>query len=416
MRYADQGTPADRTRGWKHAFVAVGLIVAAAASAVGEDWPCWRGAQHDGIARETGLKTDWSGAIPMVWDRDVGSAFSSFAIVGNRLYTGGTRSGQQTLVCLNADTGEEIWTQGFEDAYPEGQGGDGPRATPAVSDGRVYMLGARGLLICCDSNDGRVLWSKPHGHQPQWGYSGSVLIEGDLAVISAGSSDGALVAYNKATGDLAWKAGDAPVGYATPYPFTFEGQRYIVGFVGDAAIIVKAESGEIVWTMPWKTSFNVNAAAPIFHEGYLFLSSGYRHGCILVQLSKSGDKLSHKEVWSGKALRNKFQSPILYKGALYSGDETGLNCVDFMTGKENWEMRRAEQGDLIHSTVVIADGALFVLSQSGALHIGKAQTERFEPTTNAEILTGRCWTVSVIHNGRIYARNLERVVCFNLKP
>ncbi|MCA9243081.1 MAG: PQQ-like beta-propeller repeat protein [Phycisphaerales bacterium] len=404
------------TRLQGRSIVGLALAIGMAASTLGEDWPCWRGSHHDGIARETGLKTDWSGPIPMTWDCNVGSAFSSFAIVGNRLYTGGTKEGQQTLVCLNADNGQEIWSQGIEKAYPEGQGGDGPRATPAVSDGRVYMLGARGLLVCCDAADGRVLWSKPHQHIPQWGYSGSVLIEGDLAIISAGSTDGALVAYNKNTGDEVWKAGDAPVGYATPYPFTFEGRRYIVGFVGDSAIIVRADNGQLVWSMPWKTSFNVNAAAPIFHDGYLFLSSGYRHGCILVKLSKDGDKLKHDEVWSGKALQNKFQSPVLYEGALYSGDEKGLQCVDFLTGRENWSLRRIEGGDaLTHSTVVIADGALFVLSQSGTLYIGKAQTSEFKPTTTADVLSGRCWTVSVINNGRIFARNLERVVCFNLK-
>jgi outer membrane protein assembly factor BamB len=201
------------------------------------DWPNWRGPNHDGISPETGLRVQWDRPLPLVWEREVGSAFSSFACVDGKVYTCGTQGAEQVLFCLDADSGTVVWQQPFEEEYQERQGGDGTRATPAVSEGRVYVLGARGRLVCLDTRTGSEIWSTRFSHMPTWGYSGSVLIEGDLAIVSAGGADGSLAAFNKKTGEPVWKSGDDLVGYATPYPFTFENRRYIAAFLGKCAMI-----------------------------------------------------------------------------------------------------------------------------------------------------------------------------------
>lgn len=375
------------------------------------DWPNFRGPNHDGVSPERGLKLTWDGPIPRVWERTLGDAFSSFAIVGDRLYTCGTVDKQQTLFCLNADTGEELWKQSFEEQIRDPQGGDGTRATPTVHDGRVYVLGGHGKVICFDAADGKMIWNRQLRHKPIWGYSGSVLIEGDLAVVSAGDSEGSLLALDRKTGKEIWKTGKDPVGYATPYPFTFNGKRYIAGFMGDCALVVEAANGREVWRMAWKTDWNVNASSPIYHDGHLFFSSGYNHGCIVLKLSAEGDKLSAKPVWQGRALRNKFQSCVLHEGHLYTSDETALKCVEFLTGREKWKKARVE-----HGTLVLADGHLFILTQNGKLVIAPATPRSFKALTTADLLDDRCWTVPVLHNGRIYARNLSRVACFDLTP
>lgn len=394
------------------------LLAAAAATAElpAEDWPNFRGPNHDGVCRETGLRIA-EGAPPQVlWEQELGSAFSSFAVVGGRLYTCGTRDGRQTLYCLDAATGQIIWQDGFEKEYPEKQGGDGTRATPTVHDGRVYVLGARGRLVCYDANSGELQWDRQFQHMPTWGYSGSVLIEGDMAVVSAGESDGALAAFERKTGAPLWKTGTDPVGYATPYPFTHDGVRYIAGFLGDAALIVRAADGTMVWRVPWKTDWKVNASAPLYRDGYLLFSSGYRHGAFVVRLSREGGALKAQEVWSGGALRNKFQSVVPDGEFVYTCDETGLKCVELRTGKVRWHERRAPQGDsFVHGTVVLADGKLFVLTENGTLLISQASPDRLQPLTQARILSPRCWTVPVIANGRLYARNMQRVVCLDLR-
>jgi len=395
--------------------VAISLAASAAVGLAG-DWPNFRGPSYDGVSGETGLKTSWDKPLPLLWEREVGSAFSSFACVGDRVYTCGTQGGQQVLFCLNAGTGAIVWQKPFEKEFPERQGGDGTRATPAVSDGRVYVFGARGRLLCCDAQTGAEVWARQFNNPPQWGYSGSVLIEGELAIASPGKGDGALAAFNRKTGEPVWKAGNSKAGYATPYPFTFEGKRYIAGFLSDSAMVVHADSGKIAWQMPWKTDWDVNAAAPLFHDGRLFFSSGYNHGAILLKLHADGDTLAAETVWQDKVLRNKFQSVVLFQGDLYSGDETGLKCVEFETGKQRWFLRRFEGGSsAAHATIVLAEGHLYVLSEDGRLYIAPASPRGFEPTTQAEILSGRCWTVPVLHQGRLYARSLERAVCFALR-
>ena len=166
------------------AFVLAALVTVTGAAR--GDWPCFRGPNHDGISDATGFKTSWAKAIPIVWERTVGSGFSSFACVGDKVYTCGTQAQQQVVFCFNADKGDVIWQQPIEPEFRESSGGDGPRATPTVDDGRVYVLGAQGTLLCLDAGTGSALWKTRLREPPRWGFSGSVLIEGDLAIASGG--------------------------------------------------------------------------------------------------------------------------------------------------------------------------------------------------------------------------------------
>ncbi len=386
--------------------VIVSLVATQNASA---DWSCFRGPNYDGISKETGFKKEWKDPIPLVWERDIGSAFSSFSVVGDKLYTCGTGDDRQTLYCLNANTGEIIWKNPFAPEFKDSFG-DGTRATPTVAHGKVYVQGAKGKLLCADAETGKEVWSHQFNHAPTWGYSGSVLIEGDLAVSSAGNNQGALIAFDRITGEMKWHTGNDPAGYSTPYPFTFNDNRYIVGFNGESAIVVEAKTGRQVLRIPWQTNYKVNAAAPIYHDGHLFLTSGYETGCGLFKLAVDGKNLAATEVWKSRVLMNKFQSCILHEGDLYSCDQKALACVDFRTGKEKWRVRKVK-----HGTLVLADDHLLLLTQTGRLQIAPVSTEGFSALTDAEILSGKCWTVSVLNDGKLYARNMKRVVCMDMK-
>jgi outer membrane protein assembly factor BamB len=354
------------------------------------------------------LKTQWSEAIPLTWERTIGSAYSSFAVVGNRLYTCGTKQDRQILVCLDADKGDVLWETPIEKEYRD-QHGSGARATPTIDGDRVYILGAHGRFLCADSNTGKEIWSKEFHNKPTWGYSASVLIEGDLAITTAGKNEGALVALHKTSGDEAWKCGDDLAGYSTPYPFDFGGKRYVVGVTGQSVIIVDSKTGKPATQISWKTAWDVNAAAPIFHDGHLFITSGYDTGSALFKLTAESDTLNASEVWKSEVMLSKFQSSVLHQGKLYASDQDAFKCVDFMTGQEHWKKRKIRNG-----TVVLADGYLYLLTEDGKLQIGKASAADFTPDTTATVLSDRCWTVPVLHKGRLYARNLDRVVCFNL--
>lgn len=372
------------------------------------DWPNFRGPNHDGISDQTGFQRVWTEPIPLVWERNIGSAFSSFAAVGDRIYTCGEADGRQTLMALAADTGEVIWTNSFEKAFRDPYG-DGTRATPTVHEGKVYILGGHGKLLCVRADTGVEVWSRQLSHAPTWGYAGSVLIEGDLAVATAGRDEGSIAAFHKITGELVWKCGTDPAGYSTPYPFTFHDSRYVVAFTGVSVLVAEVETGNIVLRVPWETSYDVNAAAPIFHDGYLFVTSGYSTGAGLLKLSAEGAALRAEKIWSGKQILNKFQSCVLRDGHLYTSDQKALKCVEFLTGQIKWEVRRFK-----HSPLFLADGQLLVLREDGQFMIAPAAAEGFQPSTEASILSGKCWSVPILHRGRLYARNLERIVCFDL--
>jgi outer membrane protein assembly factor BamB len=287
--------------------------------------------------------------------------------------------------------------------------GSGTRATPTVDDGRVYIFGAKGRLLCCDAKTGDEIWSQSYKRAPQWGYSGSVLIEGQRAIFSPGGSDGALRAVDKMSGKLAWTCGSDEAGYATPYPFVFDGKRYICGFAANSAVVADAASGREALSIPWETDWKVNAASPIFHDGHLLLSSGYKTGAGLFRLRRNKGKLTAEEVWKNKNVLSKFQSPILWDKHLYVSDEKGFKCVDFMTGDIVWEKRRIANG-----TIILADGQLILMTEKGAVQTGKVGTEEFKPEAEASIL-GKCWTVPVLHNGRLYARDMDKAVCLDLR-
>lgn len=383
------------------------LVIACPASAL--DWPHWRGPSYDGISLEKGFKTTLSEKPKVLWEYPVGSAFSSFTIAGGRLYTCGTKAKQQVLYCFNPDTGEVIWEKPIEKEYKEKQGGDGTRATPTIEDGRVYILGALGRVLCVDAVKGEMVWDRQLQERPWWGCSASVFIEGDLAVVSAGLVDGSLLALDKKTGKEIWKTGNEMAGYATPCPLTFNGRRYIMGFLGQSAIIVEPQTGREVWRTPWTTPFEVNAAAPVFHDGCLFLTSGYDTGCGLFKLSEDGDKLAGKKLWRSKVIVSKYQSYLLNDGALYGSDDKALRCVDFLTGNELWSVPR-----LPNATVLLANGHLLVLTEKGKLMIAPVSRKEFKPT-EAQVLEGHCWTIPLLHNGRLYVRNLEKAVCLDMK-
>jgi outer membrane protein assembly factor BamB len=390
------------------------IVLIASAPLCGEDWPCWRGPQYDGISRDTSVVLPWTESPTVLWELPTGPAFSAVTGVGDLVYTCGTEDGSQVLFCLNAGTGKVVWKKAFAEGVKDRQGGDGTRATPTVNDGRVYIFGGEGTLLCADANSGTEIWSKKFNNAPTLKYSGSVLIEDTLAIISPGDEDGGLLALNKENGEAVWKGGEGGAGYATPYPFTLEAERYIVGVLGKKVIIVDAGTGREVWSMRWVTSYDVNASTPIYHDGHLFVSSGYGHGAILLKIGTEGDRLTTTTVWESKAIANKFHTCILLDGKLYGADERMLKCVDFLTGEESWSLREVAGDGTRHGTLVLCQGYLVFLSQKGQLSVAKASPTGFDAAGSTQVLSGRCWTVPTIHNGRLYVRNLEKLVCLDL--
>ncbi len=396
--------------------VAAGLAMAGIAPVRADDWPHWRGPQRNGISAEADWQDRWPADGPRVaWKASVGTGYSSFAVAGGRVYTIGNADHTDTVHGFDAESGKVCWTH----AYPSDLGdrffAGGPTSTPTVDGDRIYVLGRWGDLFCLEAATGRVAWSKHVAKEteiriPGWGFSGSPLIHEELLILNVGEAG---LALEKATGRVVWKSASKDAGYSTPLPVRRgDGWDLLLGS-GKAYLAVDLRTGRERWRIRWITSYGCNAADPIVHDGRVFISTGYGKGGALL---KPGDGPDPEVVWKSKAMRNQMNPAVLLDGHLYGADgDTGkkgpLKCVAFATGEERWA-----HPDFGAGAVTIAGGGLIALSERGELMVAPASPEGFRPTGRAQVLGGKCWTVPVLANGRIYCRNdAGDVVCLDVR-
>lgn len=385
------------------------------------DWPQWRGADHSGISRETGWQTDWPAEGPRtLWKASLGVGFSSFAVVGNRVFTLGHAEGQDTVFCLETTTGKVLWKHAYPAELEPYLYEGGPNATPTVAGGLVYTLGRQGQVFALREATGEVAWSRDLMKEEEfgltvpgknwWGFSGSPLVEDGRVILNAGTHG---VALDARTGRTAWFSGKGAASYASPVAFAAgPGRRGVAIFAAKALHGVDAKTGRPLWELPWITSYDINAADPIFAEGHLFVSSGYRKGGAVYKM----DGTNFTQLWKSPEMHNQMNPAILHQGHLYgisgqNGRGGDLRCVEFLTGKVLWKEPAAGMG-----SVLIAGGRIVLLTERGELITAPASPDGFKPTGRAQVLGGRCWTTPVLSHGLIFARNAKGdTVCVDVR-
>ncbi len=379
--------------------IAVGSVTFAP-DAGAADWPRWRGPNADGISVETDWSVEAFSSLTPAWKINVGAGYSAVAVVGNRLYTMGNRDKTDYVGCVDVESGDVLWTfpyacKGLQ--YP------GPRATPTVDGGSVYTLSPRGHLFCLDAESGDKKWGVNVAQQfkaklPKWGFAGSVLIDGELAIVNAGEHG---MAFNKETGKKVWVSKPSAAGYATPVVYEFGGRRCLAVFGAKAAYGVDVKTGEKIWSYSWKTSYDVNAADPIVFDKYVFLTSGYNRGATLIDIT--GGK--PRKVWENKKLASHFSSCVLIDGYIYGingnvGKGT-LVCLDAMTGNPAWE-KKLEFGSLI-----AAGGRLIIFTEKGEVRVAEVSPKGYKQLAAGKTFSpgaGRIWTPPTLANSRLYCR------------
>ncbi|MDG2255648.1 MAG: PQQ-like beta-propeller repeat protein [Opitutaceae bacterium] len=419
-----------------------GLIVAnllpskahASENATQFDWPAWRGPDQNNISPDTDLLKSWPKNGPeLLWTyENAGSGYSSTAIVDGKLYTLGSRDRRELVICLDANTGEEIWTAEFETDPEEGyrtQWGAGPRSTPTVSDGHVYALGVAGDIVCLTSDKGKRIWSKNlvknfGGAVSKWGYSESPTVDGDKVLVTPGGSKGAIVALNKKTGAKLWqskKLKDAAEYSAVVVADNAGHRQYIQLFMNTLAG-VDAATGNLLWKSDWPQGRTAVIPTPIYRDGHVFMTSGYRAGSKLVKV----DGKKTEVVWENQEMINHHGGVVLIGDHVYgfSDQKKGnLMCLEFMTGKVAW-MERVER-ELHKGTVHAADGMLYCLNENeGWVYLVEANPLGFrekgkfqlpKETTLRDENNGKVWSHPVVINGKLYLRDQDLIFCYNVK-
>jgi outer membrane protein assembly factor BamB len=246
-----------------------------------------------------------------------------------------------------------------------------------------------------------------NGSNQGWGYSGSPLIEKGWVLVEAGGKGASVVALDKLTGALIWKAGDDGAGYSSLVTLEHQGERAFVQFSDNHIIGRRMKDGSELWRQVWKTSYGVNAATPILAGGDVFVSSGYGSGCALYKIGPS----ALTELWRNKNMRNHVNSCVLVDGFLYGFDEGELKCLDWKSGEVKWAEKGYGKGALM-----FADGKLILYSQNGKLGVAEASPTGFKQLSSVQALKGNnTWAPPVLANGRIYVRSLDTLAAFDVR-
>ncbi len=409
----------------------IGLMFISAGIVRSEDWPCWRGENGDGISRETGWDPASLGkGAEVLWKANVGQGHSAVSIKDGLLYTQGsrviTRDGEEifeeSVHCLNALTGKEIWSF----TYPsESMAHNGPRATPTVDGNRVFTLGSNGDLFCFDSKNGAVLWKKHLvaeglSRKWQWGFSGSPVVDGERLILNAGSAG---LALDKSTGNVLWKSANQNCGLGTPVLTEIRGRRIALINTEYTLYAVSCSDGRIEWSYPWPYC----DADPVLVEENIFLFGGKpgNQRCRTLISISDAERVAE---WPEKKMNISMLSWIAHEGFVYgfTYDKRSihLKCIDLETGKITWEKKLDDWAGLS-----MANGHLLLLESNGELAILRATSESYSEVSRARVLEMRnrkdypevqpltCWTAPVLCEGKVYVRNsYGNIACIDLKP
>ncbi|NIR50192.1 PQQ-binding-like beta-propeller repeat protein [candidate division KSB1 bacterium] len=389
-----------------------------------KDWPQWRGPNRDGLSNETGILKSWPEDGPrVIWRTESGDGYSGMSVVNGRLYTMYGKGDEEVMVCVNTKNGEKIWEFRLDSQY-RNQFGNGPRMTPTVDGNLVYGISAQGKLYALNAKTGKEVWGHDlhdeyGGKIPTWGVATSPLVDGDRLLVDVGGKDDyGLVAFNKNNGNIIWKTETDLPGYSSPIAVTVDGVKQYLFFTGKALISVSPKDGSKYWSYTWRTSYDVNAATPIFiPPDKVFISSGYNVGAAVLQMKAAQGTVNVEEVWRSRVMRNHFSSSLLIDNHLYGFDEGTLKCINALTQEEKWAVRRIQGNRKSYGkgSLLYADGHLIVLSEKGMLVLVEATPTEYREKASAQVLHGRCWTMPTLANGKLYVRNQKEMLCLDVR-
>jgi outer membrane protein assembly factor BamB len=382
----------------------------------GGDWSGFRGPQRDGIIRGVQIETDWSRSPPVeLWRRPIGPGWSSFAVHGNLVYTQEQRGEDEVVSCYDLATGEPVWRHRTAVRFWESNGGAGPRATPTLNNGRVYALGATGILNALDAEYGSLLWSRDMASDtgtkvPGWGFASSPLVAGDVVIVAAA---GTLAAYDLSTGNPRWFGPAGGWGYSSPQGVTIDGVAQIVLLNGGGAMSVSPVDGTLLWEHRWSGGSIVQPA--LTPDGTVLIASvdsaASGIGTRRIAVAHRAGGWTVEERWTSTGLKPSFNDLVIHKGHAFGFDSSILACIDLEDGRRAWKGGRYGHGQLV---LLPDQDLLLVLSEEGELALVRAASDGFTELARFPAIDGKTWNHPVLVGDVLLVRNGEEMVAFRL--
>lgn len=424
----------------------------------GHDWPCFLGPTGDGVCAETGILKPWPAVGPhLVWMKTLGTGYSMPVVARGRLYLYDRIRARARLRALNAETGEELWKFDYPTDYRDQYGyNNGPRCCPVVDGDRVYIYGPEGMLHCVRASDGKLVWKvntqAEFGVIPNFfGVGSTPVVEGDLLLAQIGGSPKGsentpfedlkgtgtgVVAFDKYTGKVKWKASDELASYASPVLATIDKRRWCFVFARGGLVALEPATGKVDFHYPWRSGMleSANASNPVVVGNRVLLTECYEIGSSLLEVRPGG----YKEVWTdkgkgrAKSLMGHWMTPIHVDGYVYGcngrhREEAELRCVELANGKVMWREKDLTRCSLLH-----IDGHFVCLGEDGWLRLLKVNPKKYDEVSSVQLrprdrngktdedapplLGYPCWAAPIVSNGLMYVRGKDRLVCLELIP
>ena len=373
---------------------------------------------------EKGLLQDWPEDGPKkLWTvNDAGLGYSGVTVQAGSLYTMGAFDKKEMLLAYNSSSGEKLWEVHVGELLTNGWG-DGPRMSPTISNGKIYALGARGNLLCVLAKNGKLVWKKSlvddlGGKVPGWGYTESVLVDQEKVICTPGGKDGTIAALDADSGRTIWRTKNFTDGaqYSSPISIMHQGKKQYVQLVMKNIVGIDPGNGSVLWKSTWPGKVAV-IPTPIFSNGHVYVTSGYGVGCKLVKLGNNYPT----NVYENKVMKNHHGGVIKVGEHLYGySDGVGWVCQDFKTGELIWNEKKA----LGKGAIAYADNRLYCQGEGdGRLILIEASPTGWKthgeftisPQTKKRNPKGRIWTHPVICDGKLYLRDQEYILCYDIK-
>jgi outer membrane protein assembly factor BamB len=388
---------------------------AKAAADTPAEWPGFRGPGRDSVIRGVRIETDWTKSPPVViWRRPIGPGWSSFAVRGDLLYTQEQRGDDELVSCYKVSTGEPVWRHRDAVRFYESNGGAGPRATPTLSHGRVYTLGATAVLNALDAGTGNVVWSRNAASDtgrkiPDWGIASSPLVVDDMVIVAV---SGTLAAYDLATGRPRWTGPQHGGSYSSPQLVTIDGVAQVLLLSAPGAVSVSPADGKLLWEHTWEGGAIVQPA--ITADGGVLINAMSMMGGMATRrlaVAHGAGGWTVEERWTSNGLKPYYNDFVVHKGHAYGFDGNILACINLEDGKRSWKGGRYGSGQL----VLLADqDLLLVSSEDGELALVSATPDKFTEVARFPALDAKTWNHPVIVGDLLLIRNGEEMAAFRL--
>jgi outer membrane protein assembly factor BamB len=379
------------------------------------EWPGFRGPNRDATVTGARIETDWAASPPVeVWRRPVGPGWSSFAVSGDLFYTQEQRGEEEVVACHRLSTGEPVWRHADAARFWESNGGAGPRATPTLHDGRVYTMGATGIVNALDARTGARIWSRNAAADtkkeiPEWGLASSPLVVGGVVIAAAA---GHLVAYDIATGEPRWFGPTGGGGYSSPHLATIAGVPQVVLIRGGRTISVAPADGTVLWQHDWQPA--VAVVQPAFIGEDVLIASGDAMGGIGMRrlaVTHGSSGWTVQERWTSRGLKPYFNDSVVHEAHAYGFDGSILAAIDLETGERKWKGGRYGHGQML---LLPAQDLLLILSEDGDLALVRATPEQYSEVARVAAIDGKTWNHPVLAGDILLVRNSEQMAAFRL--